>query len=115
MVKRKTGNTSTRVGHWAFIIGVLLAIVVGLIPQLLTPVVTWILVILGLIIGLLNVTEHETTAFLVATIALLAVGGAGVVANLGLLIRGVLDNIVAIVAPAALIVALRAIYVTAQD
>jgi len=106
---------NAKIGHWAFIGGLLIAVVVGLVPKLATPTVTWILVLLGLIIGFLNVTEHETTGFLVATAALLLVGQANVIANLGVYIRAILDNLVAIAAPAALLVALRALYVSAQD
>ncbi len=108
-------HMNAKIGHWAFIIGLLIAVVVGLIPRFASTTVTWILLVLGLIIGFLNVTEHETTGFLVATAALMLVGNAGVIANLGVYVRAVLDNIVAIAAPAALLVALRALWVSAQD
>lgn len=99
------------IGKWSFIIGVLLAIAAGVITQLQTATVAWVLVVLGLIIGLLNITEKETTTFLVATIALMAVGAAGLAAvgYIGPYIKAILANIVAIVAPAALIVSLKAV------
>jgi len=100
----------TTTGHWAFILGVLLAIIAGLIPQLQTSTITWILVLLGLIVGFLNVTITETQEFLIAAIALLLISSTGALPVLGTIIAVMLSNIVAFVAPAALIVALKAVY-----
>ena len=100
----------SRLGRWAFIVGVLIAIIAGLVPAWQTPTITWVLVILGLIVGLLNITAKETVEFLVATIALMLIGSAGAIPALGTIILSILANIVAFVAPAALIVALKAIY-----
>ena len=97
-------------GHWAFILGVLLAIIAGLVPQLQTSTITWILVLLGLIVGFLNVTISETQEFLIAAIALLLISSTGALPVLGTIIAVMLSNIVAFVAPAALIVALKAVY-----
>ncbi|MBI4144848.1 hypothetical protein HY493_01420 [Candidatus Woesearchaeota archaeon] len=104
-----------KMGHWAFIVGILLAIIAGLIPQLQTTTVTWILVILGLVVGLLNITARETTEFLVAVIALMIVGSAGAIPALGGIVLSILANIVALSAPAALVVALKAIYSLAAE
>ena len=104
----------SKIGHWAFIIGILLAIIAGLVPAWLTPTITWILVVLGLIVGLLNIQAKETTEFLVATIALMMVGSAGAIPALGVIVLSILANVVAFVAPAALVVALKAIYALAQ-
>lgn len=102
----------TTTGHWAFILGVLLAIIAGLVPQLQTTTITWILVLLGLIVGFLNVTIKETQEFLIAAIALLLIGTAkGIVPVVTTGIIGtILGNILVFVAPAALIVALKAVY-----
>ncbi len=104
-----------KIGHWAFIVGILLAIIAGLVPQLQTSTITWILVILGLVVGLLNINAKETTEFLVAVIALLIVGSAGAIPALGGIVLSILANIVALSAPAALIVALKAIYALAAE
>lgn len=104
------------IGKWAFIIGVLLAIIAGLfgaiIPANITVIIGWVLVVAGLVIGLLNIAAKEVTNFLIAAIALLAVGAAGLGALtlIGPIISAVLTNIVAIVSPAALVVALKAVY-----
>lgn len=104
-----------KLGSWAFIIGVILAILAGLVPTMQTPTVTWVLVILGLVVGFMNITERETVEFLVASVALLIAGSAGSLPALGFVILAVLENIVAFVAPAALVVALKAIYSLAQE
>lgn len=105
---------NARLGQWAFIIGVVIAIIAGLVPAWQTVTVTWILVILGLVVGILNITAKETVEFLVAAIALLMTGSAGAIPALGTIILSILANIVAFVAPAALIVALKAIYELAK-
>jgi hypothetical protein len=62
------------IGFWAFIIGFILAIVAGIFwPTSATIVI--VLVILGIIIGFLNVRAKEFMLFLLATIALVVVGG----------------------------------------
>tara|TARA_Y100000310_G_C20632636_1_gene789456 strand:- start:1358 stop:1702 length:345 start_codon:yes stop_codon:yes gene_type:complete len=105
-----------KVGKIAFLVGVALAIVLGVIGQA-SALWVGILAILGLAVGFLNVTHKESTSFLVAVVALLLAVGNGTISaqisslwiNLGMM----LSNIVAFVAPAALIVALRGIYETA--
>lgn len=107
------------IGHWAFIIGILLAVITALVPSLrvggTADIVMWTLVILGLLIGFLNITERETTAFLVATIALLAVSQTSATIKLGEIITALLKNIGTFVFPATLIVAVKSIYELAKD
>lgn len=110
MVDKKTG-------HYAFLVAILLAVLAGLVPALQVDWVTWALIILGLVVGFLNITAKETTEFLVSTIALMLVGtaGLGVIPAAGMMIKAILVNIQAIVIPAALIVALKAIYALAEE
>ena len=97
-------------------VGVALAIIAGLIPQLRTETITWILVALGLIVGLWNVTAHETEEFLVATVTLIiSASVASQVVALGVTLTAILSNIVVFVFPAALIVALKTIWSLAQN
>ena len=104
-----------RIGHWAFIVGIGLAILAGIVPQWQTVSMIWTLFVLGLIVGVLNITAREITEFLTASITLLVVGSVGALPALGLMVTSVLANIVAFVAPAALIVALKAIWMLAQE
>lgn len=112
-----------KIGGWAFIIGILLAIIGGLISGLNFAEPGWIiiaLVIIGLIVGFLNVSDKEITPFLIAAIALMSMGGGAsgtikdsldkVLPGLGSVLISVTTHIVAFVAPAALIVALIEVY-----
>ena len=113
--RRKVG--SPKIGEWAFLVGVLLAIVLGLFPQALpTTTVTAVLVVLGIIVGLVNIIAKESHAFLLAAVALLVAGtaGYGVLPGIGDFLGAILANISTFVAPAAVIVALKAIYELAR-
>lgn len=96
------------IGHWAFVLGLVLAVIAGFggeIPALMT-----VLVILGLIVGFLNVTEKESTNFLVAVIALLLVGTAGLEVlwyGYAEWLAPILSNIVAFVGTAGVVVAVK--------
>jgi hypothetical protein len=102
------------VGKWAFIIGLVLAVVVGYIFQ--AQWVVWVLAILGVIVGLLNVTREDTERFLLAAIALgLSVTALSTVPVLGLQITNVLGYVAAFVAGAMVVVALKALFQTARS
>ena len=110
-------------GQWSFIIGVVIAIAIGIFSSNLSADMrgwlTFLLVVLGLVVGLLNVTEKETTPFLVAAVALIATGTAGgnlaLIPSLGGYLEGVVKAIAVFVTPAAIIVALKAIQSLAKD
>ncbi len=105
-----------KTGHWAFLIGVVLAIIAGLVPAMQTPTVMWVLVLLGLIVGLLNITAKEVQEFLIATVALVvAANAAADMVALGMMTTAILNNIVTFVFPAALLVALKAIWSLAAE
>ena len=112
---------ASKIGEWAFIIGIVLAVLLGFVPAAYLGMATLVLVILGLLVGFLNITEKETTPFLVAGIALLATGTASdslkVIppAALGGFLASAVNNIAAFVAPAAILVAVKAIYALAKD
>lgn len=102
-----------KIGTWAFLLGVLIAIVAGFVPTLPATQVAWVLVILGLIVGFLNIRARETQEFLVACIAIIAVSG--FLPNLGMTLKAILTNIIAFVAPAAFLVACRAVWALAEE
>jgi len=117
---------ASKLGQWAFIIGVVLAMVIGLFSAKIAAstlgTLTLVLVLLGLVAGFLNVTEKETTPFLVAAAALMltatsvgALQSIDLGVNLGDYLAGVVTQIGVFVAPAAVIVALKAIYSLARD
>ncbi len=110
-------NTGT-LGHWAFIVGVVLAVLAAFvsIPSALT-----ILFVLGLIVGFLNVTEEESTSFLVAVTALLVMGiGLSQLGNLGIgtvagEVEEILGNFLSFASAAALVVALKQLISAGQN
>lgn len=94
------------VGRWAFVVGLIIAVLVGMAIKV--PGSGSILFILGLLVGLLNVPEKESTPFLVAVIALLAIGVAGLqLADLTNLVSDILTQFVAFVSAAGLVVAIK--------
>ena len=78
-----------------------------------------LLVVLGLVVGFLNISEKETTPFLVAAAALLITNTAGDALNkipvVGDSVAGIVSQISVFVAPAAIVVALKAIQSLAKD
>jgi hypothetical protein len=104
------------IGFWAFIIGFVLAILAGIFWPTNQAIVI-VLVILGIIIGFLNVTAKEFMLFLLATIALVVVGNAfAPLAGLrvGEILGNILSHIAVLVAPAAVIAAVKALWTVAK-
>ena len=102
-----------RVGQWAFIIGLVLAVVVGYMFQ--AAWVVWVLAILGVIVGLLNVTQEETQGFLLAAIAFaLSATALNTVPYVGGVVANILGYVAAFVAGAMIVVALKAMFETAR-
>jgi hypothetical protein len=102
------------VGKWAFIIGLVLAVVVGYIFQ--AEWVVWVLAILGVIVGLLNVTSEDTERFLLAAIAFgLSATALSTVPVLGFQITNALGYVAAFVAGAMVVVALKVLFQTARS
>jgi hypothetical protein len=114
-------------GPWAYIVGVVIALIAGFVMPADTTVVL-ALGVLGLIVGLLNVADKEVQMFLVASIAFIvaASGLSGVVSGLfaGLPVEDMgigeglvaaLNYLVAFTAPAAAIVAILALYKISKD
>lgn len=104
-----------KAGEWAFIACVIIAVIAGIAtPGNATAVLA--LVALGIIVGLLNISEKETMPFLVASIALIVAGTAGFssIPEIGPMVANIVGNIAVFVAPAAVIVALKAVWSMAK-
>lgn len=115
-----------KLGQWAFLGGVLLAVVIGVFSGRMDSntlgTLSLVLVLLGLVAGFLNVTEKETTPFLVAAAVLMltatsvgALKSINLGVNLGEYLAGIVTQIGVFVAPAGLVVALKAIYSLARE
>jgi len=101
------------VGKWAFIVGLVIAVLAGLFFQ--PDWAIWVLAILGVIVGLLNVTAEETQSFLLAAIALtLSATALNLIPIVGTALSYVLPFVVAFVAGATIVVALKTLFETAR-
>ena len=107
------------IGKWAFIIGIVIAILAAFVTAIATTTILLVLFILGLIVGLLNIDRKNTTEFLIAVVALLMVGSLGAL-SIGQLVtpigylQEILGNFTAFVAAAALVVSIKAVVGTSK-
>ena len=108
-----------QIGSWAFILGVVVAILAALLVWVQAAVpgmeyVPLVLVVLGLAVGFLNVNDKEVNEFLLAAIALIVVaipaGSLLTIPYVGEIIMKILQYIAVFVAPAVLIVSIKAVY-----
>ncbi|MDD5331940.1 MAG: hypothetical protein PHE43_03945 [Candidatus Nanoarchaeia archaeon] len=117
---------SGKIGVWAFILGVILSLIIGVITGFSDTssslgAIIAIMAILGLVVGILNVTEKEATSFIIAAIGLTS--GSIALASLGPVLPGTFGKIVTttfsifgvFVAGAVFIPALKAIYRISKD
>ena len=108
----KKSNGLELIGKWAFIIGLILAIIAGLIQGVYEiPSLILILVILGLIVGFLNIEDKDTVKLLVAIIALMGIGGLtiSVIPVINTYLENILTNILIFASGAGLVIAIKAI------
>jgi len=114
---KKTNNIGLA-GKWAFMIGLALAIIAGLILNAYTvPNLALILVVLGLIVGFLNISKTDTVKLLVAIIALMAVGTVTIseIPIVDLYLGAIITNIIIFAGAAGLVVAVKAIIEATQQ
>lgn len=111
--------------NWAFLIGALLAVLVGIGQAAQASYATnqWIpviLVVLGLVVGIVNIQAKEMTSFLVAAIALLAFGAGGlstldnVIPKLGTLLGSSVQAFSFFIGAAAIVVAVKEAWMLAS-
>lgn len=105
-------NTA-KFGKWGFIIGLIIAVLAGLFFQPTWAI--WVLAILGVIVGLLNVTAEDTRGFLLAAIALtLSATALNTIPLIGAAFSLILPFVVAFVAGATIVVAFKELFQTAR-
>lgn len=117
-------------GAWAFLAGLILAVAIGLATTIIPiPTLTAyskqiyaILVLLGITVGFLNVTGRDSQTFLMAGAVLVIVSRFGMDGVTGTLIgvgvgdavRSVFGALIALFAPATIIVALKTVFSIAK-
>ncbi|MEK6869271.1 MAG: hypothetical protein AABX74_03525 [Nanoarchaeota archaeon] len=116
----------SQLGVWAFLLGALVAVImaVGSTMQQAWASNAWLvfaLVVLGLVIGVANIKKLEPNALLMPAIALLVAKTANLSAIntlipfVGTFLEAAVSNAITLVAPAAVIVALKSVYTNLKD
>jgi hypothetical protein len=104
-----------KAGTWLFLLGVLIAVILGIVFPANSSIIG-LLAVIGLLVGLLNITIAEVKDFLIASVALMVSAVyfklPGVI---GIAVSNILGYFVALVAPAALIVAIMAVWKMAKS
>lgn len=104
------GADLSQLGKWAFIIGGLVAVVQAFYN---VPYVAWIFAIAGILIGWVNVKDKDAPHFLLVVLALMAGSVSNwlsIVPGVGGALNAIVGNVVALLSPAALVVALKCAY-----
>ncbi|HJZ19052.1 MAG TPA: hypothetical protein VJ208_03020 [Candidatus Nanoarchaeia archaeon] len=118
------------IGAWAFLAGVILAVVIGLsttllqIPALATysKQIYAALVLLGIVVGFMNVTGRDSQTFLIAGTVLVivskfgmeSVSGSLIGIGLGDAVSSVFGALLTLFTPATIIVALKTVFSIAR-
>jgi len=112
------------IGAWAFLIGVILAIILGLFSAQLSSlygIIVGVLVVAGILIGLLNIKSNETSKFLFAALALVVVAymGDSALSSLdtvifGSYLRNILYALLILLIPTTIIVSLKVVFELAK-
>ena len=114
------------IGAWAFLIGVILAVIIGLsttwisIPALTkySAYIYEILIVLGIVVGFLNVAGKDSQTFMIAGVILVIVSQFGMDSvnksligiGLGDVIKSVFGALLVLFVPATIIVALKTVF-----
>ena len=113
-------------GAWAFLIGVVLALAVGILSASLGNLngfILAILVVLGLVVGFVNVSPKDVNTFLMAAVSLVIVSWAGSTAlfgiellqiRIGKILSSTLGALVVMLVPATIVVAIKSLFSISQ-
>ncbi len=113
------------IGRYAFIIGVLIAIIIGIAGSGLGSSKLWLtsfLAVFGLLVGLFNVSGKETKDFLLMATVLVVSAYAGNASGIllsvqfaGPYLSGVFSALLTFLVPATIVAALRGIWALGKD
>ena len=113
------------IGAYAFLIGVILAVAIGLWKEPLQSAGGWFytaLIVIGLIVGFMNVGDKDSRTFLLASLSLVIVGalGADPLKYIALnnysveALSNILTSLLVLFVPATIIVALKTVFSMAK-
>lgn len=113
------------IGAWAFLFGIVLAVLVGLFAgERTNPLILGILALLGLVVGFF-VSEKNVQIFLLASVSLVIVSFAGIQGlvlsaavmgiNIGKIVASILGALLVLFVPSTIIVALKTVFSLAKS
>ena len=112
-------------GAWAFLIGVVLAVAVGILSfGTLNSIILAVLVILGMVVGFINVSDKDVNKFLLAAVSLVIVSFAGIQGikgaeiigiQIGKIISSTLGALLVLLVPATVVVAIKSLFSISQN
>ncbi len=106
------GGALHMLGKWAFLIGFLVAILLGFWEN---TTGTLIVAIIGIIVGLLNVGHSETAPFLLSGVSLVIVSAFGGDALSAIpIVSNILASLLVLFVPATIIVAVKHVFSIAR-
>lgn len=112
---------------WAFLIGVVLALVGGMLSALfghLNPIVLGLLLVLGFIVGFIGVSPNDVSKFMTAAVSLVIVSYAGTAGvrnieflnwEIGNILSSTLGALLVLLVPATIVVAIRSMFSISQE
>ena len=124
MAHQFAGKVANKVIAYAFTVGIIIAVVLGLIAARLSPsvvaVLTSLLILAGIIVGFFNITGAEQRDYILFATALVIVtslsrGSLGTLQIIGPYLESVLGAMMAFILPSVIIVGIRAIIGLAKD
>ena len=112
---------SNLLGSWAFLVGILLAVITGVVTGMGwanwdSTMVTGVLAVIGLIVGILNITAKESNQFLLSGLVLIlaSVFGMSIMASVTTAPQ-ILAALLAMFVPAVIIVAVKSIFSVSKN
>ena len=119
-VRKPKRDTAHLVGSWSFLVGLVLAVLLGLgFTGAYQGQMLWAVFLLGIVVGLLNISVKEASGFLMSGTVLVLVSflgvQVGVFESVAPAIANILRGILTLFVPATIIVALRAVFTEAKS
>ncbi|MEK6915687.1 MAG: hypothetical protein AABW89_04065 [Nanoarchaeota archaeon] len=115
------------VSAWAFLIGIVLALVGGMLSALfgsLNPFLLGLLLVLGLVIGFIGVSPNDINKFMTSSVSLVIVSFAGSAGvrnieflnwEIGNIVSSTLGALLVLLVPATIVVAVRSLFSISQN
>jgi len=120
MVKSK----ENLLGAYAFLIGVVLAVVIGMFNNALhqaSGALYTVLILIGIVVGFMNVGDKDSHTFLLASLSIVIVGALGLEPLIYIAdnivvesLRNILGSLLVLFVPATIIVSLKTVFAMAK-